>query len=362
MSKVRSWVGLDVHAQRTQASVLDAETGELSRRRLPGPPAEALAYLEGLPGPVRAVYEAGPTGYGLARLGAAAGIDLRVCAPGLIPRKPADRVKTDARDADRLARLLAAGELGFVSVPTLEQEQLRDLVRAREDLRQDLMRARHRLAKLLLRRGLRYPGPGGNWTVRHLAWLGRLTFEDAPTRAVYADYLAALQALMQRRSALERALQIEAAEGPLAAPIARLRCFRGIDVLSAAGLVAEIGDFGRFARPTQVGDYLGLVPSERSSGEGRRQGAITRAGPAGARRLVVEASWHYRHQPHVGRMLERRQRGIDPRVVAVAWRAQRRLHQRFGRLVGERGKPPGQAAVACARELCCFLWEASMID
>jgi transposase len=180
MSKVRSWVGLDVHAQRTHASALDIESGELSRRRLEGPPGMARADLQGLPGPVCAVYEAGPTGYGLARLADAVGVDVRVCAPGLVPRKPADRVKTDQREADRLARLLAAGELGFVCVPTLAQEQLRDLVRAREDLRQELMRARHRLAKFYLRRERRYPGPGGAWTAAHLRWLEGLASTMPP--------------------------------------------------------------------------------------------------------------------------------------------------------------------------------------
>lgn len=362
MSKVRSWVGLDVHAHRTQSSVLDQETGELRRRRLEGPPAIALEFLGGLAGPVRAVYEAGPTGYGLARLGAAAGLDVRVCAPGLIPRKPADRVKTDPRDADRLARLLAAGELGFVRVPSLAEEQLRDLVRAREDLRQDLMRARHRLSKFCLRRELRYPGPQRAWTVPHLGWLEGLQFADAPSRAVHADYLAAVQALLQRRTALDDALAREAATGPFAAKIAVLRAFRGIDTLSAAGLVAEIGDFGRFGRATQVGDFLGLVPSEHTSDTKRRQGQITKAGPPGARRLLVEAAWHYRHPPRIGALLERRQRGLDPRVCQVAWRAQRRLYQRWSRLALERGKPGGKVAVACARELSCFLWEAAMID
>ena len=362
MSKVRSWVGLDAHAHRTQASVLDQETGELRRRRLEGPPAVALEFLIGLVAPVRAVYEAGPTGYGLARLAAAAGIDVRVCAPGLIPRKPTDRVKTDPRDADRLARLLAAGELGLVRVPSLEEEQLRDLVRAREDLRQDLMRARHRLSKFCLRRELRYPEPGGAWSVPHMRWLERLEFDDAPSRAVHADYLAAVQALLQRRTALDAALAHEAGEGPFAAPIARLRAFRGIDTLSAAGLVAEIGDFARFQKATQVGDYLGLVPSQHTSDTKRRQGSITKAGPPGARRLLVEAAWHYRHRPAVGALLSRRQRGVDPRVCQVAWRAQRRLYQRWMRLGAERGKPGGKVAVACARELSCFLWEAAMID
>jgi transposase len=194
------------------------------------------------------------------------------------------------------------------------------------------MRARHRLSKFCLRRELRYPGPRGAWTVPHLRWLEGLVFADAPSRAVHVDYLAAVRALLQRRTALDDALALEAATGPFAARIAVLRAFRGIDTLSAAGLVAEIGDFSRFGRATQVGDYLGLVPSEHTSDTQRRQGQITKAGPPGARRLLVEAAWHYRHPPRIGALLSRRQRGLDPRVCQVAWRAQRRLYQRWSRL------------------------------
>jgi transposase len=361
MTKVRSWVGLDVHAHATQASVIDADTGQLRRQRLSGPPAGVVDFLAGLPGPTRAVYEAGPTGYGLARASAQAGLDVRVCAPGLVPRRPADRVKTDARDADRLARLLMAGELSLVRVPGLAEEQLRDLVRAREDLRADLMRARHRLSKFCLRRELRYPGPHSAWTQPHLRWLEALRLDDAPSRAVHTDYLSAVQALLQRRGVLDQALAREAAQGPFAPALARLRAFRGIDTLSALGLLAEIGDFGRFAKPTQVGDYLGLVPAERSSGSTRRQGAITKAGPPHARRLLVEAAWHYRRTPRIGEALQRRQRGVDPRVCQVAWAAQLRLHRRWAHLRDERAKPGGQVAVACARELSTFLWEAATL-
>jgi transposase len=359
--KIRTWVGLDVHAHRCHVALVDAETGELRRRRLEGPPTSVLDVLIALPGPVRAVYEAGPTGFALARAGAERGVDVRVCAPGLTPRKPGDRVKTDAKDAERLARLLLAGELGFVRVPSVEEERLRDLVRAREDLRQDLMRARHRLSKFCLRRELRFPGPGGAWTRGHLRWLDGLRLPDAASRVVHADYLAAVQGLLQRRGVLEDALTREALEGTVAEPVARLRAFRGLDTLSAIGLVAEVGEFARFARPTQVGDYLGLVPSEHTSDAKRRQGAITTAGPSHARRLLVEAAWHYRHRPAIGEALERRQRGVDPRVCQVAWRAQRRLYARWQVLGQERGKPGGTVAVACARELSCFLWEAATL-
>lgn len=358
--KIRTWVGLDVHAHRSHLAILDAETGELRRRRVEGPPSALVELLGAEAGPLRAVYEAGPTGFSLARLSAERGLDVRVCAPGLVPRRPTDRVKTDAKDAERLARLLAAGELAFVCVPTLAQEQLRDLVRAREDLREDLMRARHRLSKFCLRRELRFAG--GAWTLAHLRWLERLSFADAASRAVHTDYLTALQGLLQRRGALDEAIAHEAGREPFAEPIRRLRAFRGIDTLSATGLVAEVGPFDRFARPTQVGDFVGLTPSEHTSDQKRRQGAITKAGPGHARRLLVEAAWHYRHRPAIGYALSRRQAGLDPRVCQVSWRAQRRLSARWARLRGERAKPAGQVAVAVARELATFLWEAATIE
>jgi transposase len=355
-------VGLDVHADQTHLFSLDLGSGEFVRKRIDGPPTKVLPHLEAIGPDLVAVYEAGPTGFGLARAGAEAGLDIRIAAPGLIPRAPADRVKTDRRDAERLARLLAAGELRFVRVPGVEEERFRDLVRCREDLRVDLMRARHRLAKLLLRHELRFPGPGGNWTGRHHDWLGRLRFDDPAARATFIDYLGAIQALEQRRGVLDEAIAELAKEGAHAEAIARLRCFRGIDTLSAAGLCAEIGDFRRFGRPTQLAGYLGITPSERTSGEGRRQGAITKAGSRHARRLLVEAAHHYARNPVVGTTLRRRQEGQDPRICQIAWRAQRRIHLRWSHLQTRRGKPAGKTAVACARELACFAWEAAVLD
>jgi transposase len=336
-------------------------TGELERRRIAGPPESALEWLCQLGPGLVAVYEAGPTGFALAREARQRGIELRIAAPGLIPRGPTDRVKNDRRDAERLARLLAAGELRFAYLPTPEQERFRDLVRAREDLRGDLMRARHRLSKLLLRRGLRYPGPGNAWTRRHHDWLGSLAFEDRATEATFRDYLAAVDALSQRRGALDGEISELWPDSPWATEIARLRCFRGIDTLSAAGICAEVGDFGRFRRPNLLAGYLGMTPSERTSDEKRRQGQITKAGSRHGRRLLVEAAHHYAKHPRVGYELARRQEGADPRVVEIAWRAQQRLHSRWAHLVGRRGKPAGKVAVACARELAAFCWEAATL-
>jgi transposase len=356
-------VGLDVHAAQTHAAVLVAGTGELSVRRLVGAPLEVVSFLEELgASEVHAVYEAGPTGFGLARAARERGIELDVIAPGSIPKGPTDRVKTDRRDAVRLARLLAAGELRFAFVPSVADERFRDLTRSIEDVRGDLMRARHRLSKFLLRRGERYGGPGHAWTAEHLRWLRALRFDDACSRASYADYLAAVELLLGRRASLLTALEEAVPESSHAPVIARLCCFRGISTLSAAGLAAEIGDFSRFPKPTLLSGFLGIVPSEHTSDQKRRQGSITKAGPTHARRLLVEAAHHYHHQPAIGAILARRQHGQDPRVIAVAWRAQQRLYRRWQHLREYRRKPAGVVAVACARELATFLWEAATLD
>src|SRR3954470_3133125 len=359
--KAMSVVGLDVHARQTHAAVLVPDTGEVRVCRLRMGPVEVVGFVEGL-GSLRAVYEAGPTGFGLARAARERGIDVRVAAPGSIPKAPGDRVKTDRRDAIRLVRLLAAGELRFAFVPSVADEHFRDLVRAIEDVRGDLMRCRHRLGKFLLRRGERYPGPGGAWTIKHLAWLRALRFDDACSQATLADYLAAVELLMGRRKSLIDALEHAIPESSHATTIARLRCFRGIDTLSAAGLSAEIGSFARFPKPPLLSGFLGIVPSERTSDTKRRQGSITKAGPTHARRLLVEAAHHYRYAPSIGQTLADRQHGQDARIIEIAWRTQRRLHQRWQHLHHQRRKPSGVVAIAVARELAGFLWEAATLD
>jgi transposase len=360
--KAMTLVGLDVHARQTHAAVLDPTSGEIAVSRLRMAPLEVASFLADLAPAVRAVYEAGPTGFGLARAAREHGIDVRVAAPGSIPRGPGDRVKTDRRDAIRLVRLLAAGELSFAFVPSVADEQFRDLVRAIEDVRGDLMRARHRLGKFLLRHGERYPGAGHAWTGAHMKWLRALSLPDPCSRARFADYLASVELLIGRRASLLAALEQQIPECSHAPVIARLRCFRGIDTLSAAGLCAELGHFARFPRPDQLAGFLGIVPSERTSDTKRRQGAITKAGPPHARRLLVEAAQHYRHRPAIGQKLARRQAGQDPRIIEIAWRAQRRLHARWQHLHQHRRKPAGVVAIACARELSAFLWEAATLD
>jgi transposase len=257
------WVGLDVHAYESACAVFDAGTGEVDSCRRSGRPHELLEWLERQERPFRAVYEAGPTGYGLARGAAERGIDVAVCAPGHIARRPGDRVKTDKRDALRLARLLAAGELVLVAVPPEEHERLRDLVRCREDLRGDLMRARHRISKFLLRRELYPPaGAGGSWTGRHRDWLTGLRFDDRASELCLADYLHAHDVLLARRERLDESLGALARESPWSATIARLRCLRGIDTLSALGLCAEVSDWGRLLQASTGG-----LPRARPLGE-----------------------------------------------------------------------------------------------
>src|SRR3954468_23612606 len=352
------FAGLDVHARKTAAAAIRLGSGELWKAQLAGSPSAAIEWLQTLPGPVRAVYEAGPTGFGLARAARAAGLEVMVCSPGAIPRQPGDRIKTDVRDALKLARLHAAGQLRAVTVPSAELEALRDLVRAREDLRGDLMAARHRISKLLLRRGLVYDGPGHPWASKHhAAWLSAIDVGEPLGRVVLGEYLACHEVLLARRDRLDGLIAEHAHEPQWAALVGRLRCLRGIDTLTAVGLIAEIGDFSAFAHPKQLASFLGLVPAESSSGEKRRQGSITKAGSSHARRLLIEAAWHYRRHPAVSLTLRRRQHGQPPAAIDAAWRAQLRLHHRWAHLDARRAKKRTTVAVAVARELSCFVWE-----
>jgi transposase len=360
MAKARSLVGLDVHATKIVAAVLDAETGEVQWFRLGGEIAEAARLCAGLPGPVRATYEAGPTGYGLARELARRGVQCVVAAPSKIPRAAGDRVKTDRRDAEHLVRLLLAGKLHAVRVPGPEEEALRDLVRAREAVRVDLMRGRHRLSKLLLRHGIRFDD-GRAWTGRHRAWLAGIELDHGPAQTTLADAIGAVDALVHRRDQLQREIVALLPDSPWAVQIGRLRCLRGIDTLTAAGLCAEIGDFERFARAEQLMNYVGLVPSENTTGQQRRLGAITKTGSGHARRLLVEAAWHYRTRPALGRTLAGRQDGQPAHAVAIAWSAQQRLHRTWQRLE-QRAKRRTIIAVAAARELAGFCWSIARIE
>jgi transposase len=356
MAQVRSWGGLDVHRAGVLAATMDRGSGEVRVRRLGGVTSEVVEFCAGLPGPTRVAYEAGPTGFGLARALAAAGVECVIAAPGKIERPSGDRVKTDQRDAERLLRLLMIDGLHAVRVPSSEEEALRDLVRAREDVRGDLMRARHRLSKLLLRHDARFDGTAGAWTTHHRAWLSKVELGERGAQVTLLDYLGAIDALITRRETLEATIGELVPGSPWARSVARLRCLRGIDTLTAVGLCAEIGDWQRFPRAAQLMSYLGLVPSEDSSGQTRRQGAITKTGSGHGRRLLVEAAWHYRRPPRNGDALKRRQAGQPADVIAISWAAQRRLHRTWQRLDAERGKRRTIVAVAVARELAGFCW------
>jgi transposase len=350
------WVGLDVHARESTFAIFDQASGEVTTKRVMGRPHELLPWLRAVERPARMVYEAGPTGYGLARRALAEGMELSVCAPSKTER-PSDRVKTDQRDAVRLARLLAAGELTLVTIPSVEREQLRDLVRCREDIRVDLVRARHRIGNFLLRREIYWEGTGEAWTRKHRSWLTSIKFADHASRSTLADYLHAHDVLISRRDQVESDLAQLALSAPCAHAVARLRCLRGIDTLSALGLCSEIGEWGRFDHPDQLSSYLGIVPCEHTTGKQRRLGSITKAGSTHARRLLVEAAYHYRRGPVVGPALERRQRGHAPEIINITRKAQRRLNARWRQLKDARRKPNGIIAVAIARELAAYCWE-----
>jgi transposase len=353
-----TWVGLDVHARSTHGAAIHALTGELQRARF-GPGAEpVVAWLAALPGPVRAAYEAGPTGFGLQRAAEAAGIVMQVVAPGKTPRAAADRVKTDRKDAELLARLLLAGQLRPVHVPDAWIESVRHLARRREQVRGDVMRARHRVSKLLLIHGRVYPETT-TWNQRHRRWLAGQRFEHTPTELAYVDLLAAVDGQVARRDALDQRLSRLARDDRLWPTVARLRCFRGIDTLTALTIHLELGaDWQRFDSPRKLAGWLGLTPSLTQSGQSSSSGSITKTGSSLARRLLVESAWHYMRRPAIGVTLANRQAGQPDHVLQIAWRAQHRLHRVHHRL-RERGKPHNLITVAVARELAGFLWAAA---
>jgi transposase len=352
-------IAFDQHATSVTAGVL-----------LPGQPTPAIHPLApDLPtigrfvdrvrqaGLVRCCYEAGPGGFALHRFLAAQQVPCDVIAPALIPRRPGDRVKTDRRDAGQLAVLFRAGALTAVHVPTEAEEAARDLLRCREDIRADLLRSRHRLSKFLLRYGRRFTETKQTWSRRHEAWLRRQTWPITALEQTHRAYLRAVDEGVARLRSVETDLRELLTLEPLAARVRRLRCFRGIDDLTALTIAAELGDPRRFATAPSTMAYVGLVPSEYSSGPKRARGAITKTGNSHLRRVLVEAAWHYRHHPFVGDALRRRQHGASDDAIACAWRAQHRLHHRYRRLAS-RGKPRQQVVTAVARELMGFVWAA----
>jgi transposase len=349
---------LDVHKNAITAGVLPAEGGQVELAQLENSEKAIRRLVRRLGRQGLAVcYEAGPCGYDLYRLLASLGVACDIVAPSLIPVRPGDRVKTDRRDARKLVRLYRAGELSFVRPPTPEQEGLRDLVRCRDDLRRARTAARHRVGKQLLRYGRVYREGKTSWTLRHRAWVRRQRLDDPLAQAALEHMLCALDALDAQVAAVDRQLEQVAASHPWCDPVRWLCCFRGISTLTALGLLAEIGDFRRFATARELMSFLGLTVSEYSSGERRLRGSITKTGNRHARRLLVEAAWHYQHPPRLSARIKANEPLVPPEALTRAWQAQIRLHERHRHLTGN-GKLQTVATAAVARELCGFIWAA----
>lgn len=359
MKRHRTSVGLDVHARSVVGCGLDRETGEIFQRRLTPSREEVCDWIRSLPAPAVVVYEAGPTGFGLARYLIDAGIECVVAAPSKLQRPSGDRVKTDARDARHLARLLHLGEIVAVAIPTVEQEAARDLVRAREDCRGDLMSARHRVSKLLLRQGVVYYG-GRAWTGKHDLWLRTQRFDTPGLQQAYDAAFDAMLSTLDRRDRLDREIEALAADSIFTPVVRRLGCLRGVSTLTAFGLAAEIGDWTRLSGRS-IGAYLGLVPTEYSSGPTRVQGGVTKTGNSHARRLLVEAAWHHRARYRPGQDLRRRWDAASPAARARGQAANARLHARWVRF-DARKKCPVVANAAIARELAGWCWSLAVLD
>jgi transposase len=356
--KERTSVGLDVHARSVVAAAIDGRSGEVFRARLTPSHAEVIEWVGKLPGPCAVVYEAGPTGFGLARALSAVGLRCQVAASSKLLRPAGDRVKTDARDALNLARLLRLDEVVPVRIPSAAEEAARDLVRIREAARADLMRARHRLSKLLLRHGIVYYD-GKAWTERHDRWLHHQRFDAAPTQSAFEDAYEAVVLATARRARLDEKITALAADSEFSPLTRRLACLRGISTLTGFALAVEIGDWDRFTGAS-IGAYLGLVPSEYSSGTSRTQGAITKTGNTHVRRLLVEAAWHHRSTYRPGPVLRHRWDQAPAAARARAHAGNQRLHARWVGL-NLRRKPAVIANVAVARELAGWCWSLAVL-
>jgi transposase len=361
MTKDTRFVGFDVDADSISVAV--AEPGRDGEVRFLGEipkTKEALRKLIKKVGPaeqLRVCYEAGPTGYGLYWDLTKLGVKCEVVAPGLVPVRPGDRVKTNRRDALKLARSYRSGDLTPVWVPDHAHEALRDLVRAREAAKKDQQRIRNRLQKFLLRQSHRPPVKLRAWTRDHLRWIEAIEWQYEAHRMTLLDYLSEVKHQTDRLERLERAIDdaVEAAPESMRAVITALQAMRGVKSITAATIVTELGQLSRFPSPRQLMAYSGAVPSEYSSGARTQRGAITKTGNAHLRRVIIEAAWNYRHLPRLGAVLKKRQRDVSENVKAIAWKAQHRLYRRYHRLTLA-GKPHQKAVVAVARELLGFIW------
>ncbi|MDN5896655.1 MAG: IS110 family transposase [Nocardioides sp.] len=360
MRNQRTSVGLDVHALSVVGFGIDEDTGEVFERRLTPAPDDILGWLRSLPQPAKAVYEAGPTGFGLYRALQAGGVACVVAAPSKLQRPAGDRVKTDARDAMHLARLLRLDEVTAVTVPAVEQEAARDLVRAREDARGDLMRARHRLSKLLLRHGIVYSG-GRAWTGAHDVWLRSQRFGQPALQAAFESDYETMVLTRGRRDRLDSAITEMADDSVWTPTVHRLCCLRGISTLTGFSLAVEIGDWDRFTGRS-IGAYMGLVPSEHSSGTSRSQGSITKTGNGHVRRLLVEAAWHHRKVYRApSTVMGARWANASPAARARGHAGNHRLHHRWEQFTA-RKKRPVVANVAVARELAGWCWSLATLE
>src|SRR5688572_14325669 len=359
MAEPTTYVGIDAHKKDLFVAMLIGSERTTVTWQTPNEPAAIRRLVRTLerqaPGPIEVCYEAGTCGYALQRQLATDRVRCEVIAPALIPRKPGERIKTNRRDARKLAELLRAGLLTTVQPPTLEAEAVRDLCRARDDVREDLQRCRHRLSNWLLRRG--FPYRGRHWTRAHRDWIHRLAWSHPAEHAVLTDYLLAMDHTEARLRELDGRIAEVASTTPYQHRVAALRCFRGIDTLTAMIIIAELHDIRRFPTARAGMGYLGVVPSEASSGTHHRRGRITRMGNATLRRVVIETAWHYQHHPRGGRVLAQRRRGQPPRLIGLADQAQQRLCRRF-RVLAARQMPAPKIAVAIARELAGFIWAA----
>jgi transposase len=360
VKKDTQFVGLDVHADSIAVAVAESSGGVRSIGTIPNKPESVRKLIKrlGAGSALRVCYEAGPTGYVLYWQLTGLGVHCDVVAPSLIPVKAGDRVKTDRRDAEKLARSYRSGDLTPVWVPDAAHEALRDLVRAREAAKKDQLRARHRLQKFLLRHGRRAPDGVKSWTKVHLTWIRhQVRFESPAQQAVLVDYLAEVDHARDRIERFDRSIDeaVELAPERMRAVVQALQAMRGIAKVTAVTIVAEIGELSRFARPRQLMGYSGAVSSEDSSGRKTRRGGITKTGNAHLRRVIVEAAWACRHRPAMSKALRIRQQGISEEVKAIAWNAQHRLNYRYRRLIGK-GKAKQQVVTAVAREMLGFIW------
>jgi transposase len=349
-------LGLDVHRNTISVATLLPDQTLAAVEQIPSDEAAVLAFISRFaePGRLRVCYEAGPTGYELARLLHAQGVACQVIAPSLIPRAAGDKIKTDRRDCRRLARLHRAGELVAIRIPTPQEEAVRDLCRARADLVDDRSRARRRLQAFLLRHGRIYRA-GACWTGKHQRWLGTQIFDAPQLQATFTHYRAVVASRDAQVTAIEADLAEAATKAPFADAVARLAAYRGVGQLGALAVAAEVGDWRRFAHAAGFMAFTGLVPSERSSGESVWRGHITRTGSKHLRFQLVESAWSYHHRPLIGGALRERQQHVSADTLARSWTAQLRLCRRF-RQLEHRKHITGVAVVAVARELAGFLW------